>query len=358
MYLPSLLLLLLLLLIPPLIHAEFEEDELDGLYRLEAGTDGEPRCGDLLRIRSSSIPIVAENMFLDDTQCSGGDLSLFLNPSSNVGLIGFFAINDDTGDFYAGQTSGLIQCGSKSFGTNTAFVFVEPDDDIQITWEKVLGPNSPLEEATQRSVFTFEEDTPYLIVSNRCLYVREAFGSQISTVAVSVCFPGDAHVQLEHVGRVPMSQVRTGQRVHVGDGLYSPIYAWTHRDANLASDWYVSIDVGLEAGLVTTPGHFVYASDRAVKAADVKVGDIMYGGNGERLTVRNVTSVKRKGLYNPQTLHGNIVIDGVLVSTYTTAIERGAAHALLAPVRAAFEALGLVGLVECIVDSVHSWQWL
>lgn len=355
----SILLFFLHILTAPIISAEFDEDELAGLYLLRAGVDAEPRCGDRLRFSVSGLNIAAENIALDNIQCSGGDMFLDPNPSSgNRDLINFFANDGDTGDFLAARLSSPILCGDKGFGADTRFVFVRPDDDIQITWRVVVGPDTPLEIATG-SVYTFEEDVAYIIVDTRCLYVRADSESADSpnTVAVTVCFPSDAQVELEHVGRVPISQVHTGQRVHVGNGLYSPIFAWTHRDASLASHWYISIDVGLETDLVATPEHLVYVSGKAVSAVNVRVGDVMHGGDGERLVIRNVTSVRRKGLYNPQTLHGDIVVNGMVVSTYTTAVKRGAAHALLAPMRAAFQGLGLVGVVEPVVESMLLWAW-
>ena len=50
----------------------------------------------------------------------------------------------------------------------------------------------------------------------------------------------------------------------------------------------------------------------------------------------NVTAVTVEwadGLYNPHTMTGDIVVDGVLTSTYTDAVAPSLAHALLWPVR-------------------------
>jgi hypothetical protein len=40
-----------------------------------------------------------------------------------------------------------------------------------------------------------------------------------------------------------------------------------------------------------------------------------------------------EGLYNPHTMHGDIVVDGVHTSTYTDSVAPALAHALLWPVR-------------------------
>ncbi len=47
--------------------------------------------------------------------------------------------------------------------------------------------------------------------------------------------------------------------------------------------------------------------------------------------VQAVGSVVADGLYNPQTAHGNIVVDGVLCSTFTSAIHPLLAKTLLLP---------------------------
>lgn len=53
-----------------------------------------------------------------------------------------------------------------------------------------------------------------------------------------------------------------------------------------------------------------------------------------------VAAVRDVGLYNPHTASGVVVVDGVIVSCYTAAVRAAAAHALLAPVRAAVRARG------------------
>ena len=59
------------------------------------------------------------------------------------------------------------------------------------------------------------------------------------------------------------------------------------------------------------------------------------------------------GLFNPQTKHGDIVVDGVRVSTYTHAVHRNMAHAMLAPFRLARARLGLsMQLLEAGADTI------
>lgn len=52
--------------------------------------------------------------------------------------------------------------------------------------------------------------------------------------------------------------------------------------------------------------------------------------------VASVERVKGLGLFNPQTMDGNIVVDGVVVSTFTQSLDALTAHGLLSPLRALF----------------------
>lgn len=64
------------------------------------------------------------------------------------------------------------------------------------------------------------------------------------------------------------------------------------------------------------------------------------------------------GLYSPVTAHGDVVVDGVVASCYTTSVRAQAAHAFLAPIRALFAAAvgaGISGPEWCGVIDVLRW---
>lgn len=54
----------------------------------------------------------------------------------------------------------------------------------------------------------------------------------------------------------------------------------------------------------------------------------------------SVRKVEKEGLYNPQTVHGDIVVDGIVASVYTEAVQPRVAHAMLAPMRAVRDEFG------------------
>ena len=61
----------------------------------------------------------------------------------------------------------------------------------------------------------------------------------------------------------------------------------------------------------------------------------LVGRLGQEMKIETDTQVK--GLYNPLTLAGDIVVDGILASTYTKAVTPKMAHAALAPLRMMYE---------------------
>ena len=136
-----------------------------------------------------------------------------------------------------------------------------------------------------------------------------------------------------------MDALELGDQVAVGDGKYSTVIAFTHRQRHGMHE-FVGITVGSNV-LEATPGHLVYANGLLVTASSVRVGDVMRNETGHNVRVTSVQPVWREGLYNPQTMHGNIVANGVVVSTYTSAIDSTVAHAALAPLRALSAKLGL-----------------
>jgi hypothetical protein len=65
------------------------------------------------------------------------------------------------------------------------------------------------------------------------------------------------------------------------------------------------------------------------------------GTSGRWTAVVSTTLVEATGLYNPQTIHGDIVVDGIVASTYTTAVDPQVAHGLLAPLRVLYSWLSI-----------------
>lgn len=166
------------------------------------------------------------------------------------------------------------------------------------------------------------------------------------------CFPGGALVMLEDGSNVSMEKLSIGDRVAVGGGKFSEVFMFTHRLKDVIYE-FVELSTDDGAKVRATTGHFMFVNGKYDTAGVIKVGDVVVREDGRRVEVNRVERVMDRGLFNPQTVHGNIIVDGVLASTYTTAVERGLAHAALAPFRAAFARLGLVcGLLESGADNI------
>ena len=140
--------------------------------------------------------------------------------------------------------------------------------------------------------------------------------------------------------QVPMMQVRVGDRVMVGQHQYSEVFMFTHALGDVRHK-FVSLKTAAGNVIQLTSGHHIYASGKLVRADQVQIGAKLRLADGTSSPVVNVGSVIAHGLFNPQTVHGDIVVDGVVSSTYTEFISFSAAHALLSPLRTLYTVFGL-----------------
>lgn len=161
------------------------------------------------------------------------------------------------------------------------------------------------------------------------------------------CFSGSAEVSVGGGRRVRMSDLDIGHRVIVSTGgEVSPVVLFSHRDRKVTAV-FSALHTSSGAVLTVTKTHFVHIQREGkrvqVAARDVHVGDALPREDGQwDAVVRIEDDVILRGLYNPHTEHGDIVVDGFIVSTYTSAVVSCAmGHALLAPVRAVARLRGL-----------------
>jgi Hint module len=161
-----------------------------------------------------------------------------------------------------------------------------------------------------------------------------------STVKGSSCFPGSAMVELESGARRRMDKIKIGDRVKVGLGEFSEVFMFTHKTHTWIYD-FVKITTSSGHSVSLTGGHYIHVNGGLAAASLVAVGDMLQLGTGEATKVTAVTCVQSAGIYNPQTLHGDIVVDGIRASTYTTAVEPRLAHAGLGAFRSLYRIFGV-----------------
>ena len=157
----------------------------------------------------------------------------------------------------------------------------------------------------------------------------------------SVCFPASAEVELDTGRTVTMDQLAIGDNVRVSANTFSRVFLFTHKIATGSFD-FVKLTTASAASLTVTRSHYVYVNGKMTAAGAVKLGDkLELIGAAKCDVVTAISPVTETGLYNPQTLHGDIVVNGIRASTFTMAVEPRVASALLAPLRALFRATGV-----------------
>jgi len=152
----------------------------------------------------------------------------------------------------------------------------------------------------------------------------------------SGCFPAHATVELANGKIKSMDQVVLGDKLRVGPNEFSEVYLFTTQMAETTSKF--SKIVTNNASLLLTPGHYIHVNGGMAQARDVKVGDVVVLASGEKAPVTEVDSAWGSGLFNPHTMHGDVVVDGIKTSTYTDAVHPTLAHALLSPLRVMYSA--------------------
>jgi MYXO-CTERM domain-containing protein len=179
------------------------------------------------------------------------------------------------------------------------------------------------------------------------------------------CFPATATVWLEDGSQKAMRDVRLGDRVMVAraDGSlgYEEVYLNTHKDP-LSAAPYVELALASGRSLTLSPRHFIpvgagpapaWGEHVSKGANEIAVGDFVWSrADNGRMVPDEVAAVRTTvavGAYNPLTMNGTIVVDGVVASAHSDwFLERVVSadaqtkvyQAILAPVRIAYRALG------------------
>ncbi|KAI0567396.1 hypothetical protein FGB62_2g120 [Gracilaria domingensis] len=157
-----------------------------------------------------------------------------------------------------------------------------------------------------------------------------------------LCFPANAIVNTLNRGDIVMHQLQIGDAVQVAsqnEKRYSQVFSFSHRvQTSLFPFKSLITDKG---ALTVTSGHYVYTRNKLMAAKSVRPGDELQLADASYTKVLDVQKVWRTGLYNPQTIDGELVVDGFRVSSYTTSVEANVANALLSPLRAMYQLFGI-----------------
>lgn len=148
------------------------------------------------------------------------------------------------------------------------------------------------------------------------------------------CFPGDATVKTMEGRVVTMEELAAREKIAVGGGEHSDVFFFGHRAGDVEAEYLRIEHTGSKAPLRMSESHYLYVNGALRIAGTVRAGDRLRGADGkDTVTVLYVSREKGQGMYAPTSVHGDLLVDGVVVSSYTDAIHPGLAHRLLYPLR-------------------------
>lgn len=163
------------------------------------------------------------------------------------------------------------------------------------------------------------------------------------------CFPAYSTVELDTGRKIFMKDVQIGDRVRVSETDFSYILFFTHRLD--AGDFdFLNLETADGRSISLTAKHLLYVNGELRTASSVRPNDLISDDSSLEAQVTRVSKRNLPGLYNPHTLHGDIIVNGIRASCYTTEVPPRLAHFLLAPERLLFRAFR----VSLIGDMLHN----
>lgn len=168
------------------------------------------------------------------------------------------------------------------------------------------------------------------------------------------CFPGFARVYMEDGSSRNMTELGIGRKVQVGTDKHSDICFFSHRERKGVFK-FARVETEGGKAVVLSEGHYLHSGKGLVAAGSVKIGDEVWVVDGKMERVVKKTIVEGIGRFAPHTLTGYLVVDGIVVSCYTTTVHPVFAHyVLLWPVRWLYR-LGLREMLHGWLDEGNEW---
>ncbi|CAN8070026.1 unnamed protein product [Agarophyton chilense] len=266
--------------------------------------------------------------------------------------------------FFAGVETAPRVCGPWAFNASSISWFFVNARDTKITDDQ-LGLNIhpgflylTYSHFTDFCVFQKKLDEPFEYSNKQTEAQEEAHKekemNESSNQKKAVCFPRDATVSTVGGGLVRMKDLNIGARVLTSSNrTYSEVFLFTHQDESVVAP-FVKISTASGRHIVLSGSHYLYLN-KNIRAADTaKISDFVTLASGVNDHIVNIESVWARGLYHPQTMDGNIIVNGIAATTWTRAVPPSTACSLLAPIRGVYKLLPspLFSIIRLTVDTL------
>uniref|UniRef100_A0A7S0ZBP6 Hint domain-containing protein n=1 Tax=Timspurckia oligopyrenoides TaxID=708627 RepID=A0A7S0ZBP6_9RHOD len=155
----------------------------------------------------------------------------------------------------------------------------------------------------------------------------------------AACFPSNAMVKMVDGSEKRMSELKIGDSVKTRNGV-DEVFMFTHKvESRLAEFIQLKVDKNRFIRLSTT--HLIVLDNNGknvlVAADDVKVGDFLMFMHEERrmerVQVIEKLIVKDIGVFHPHTLNGELIVNGFVVSSYSTLLTPSVCNVLVLPAK-------------------------
>mmetsp|Transcript_6594 Transcript_6594/g.19976 ORF Transcript_6594/g.19976 Transcript_6594/m.19976 type:complete len:574 (-) Transcript_6594:267-1988(-) len=228
----------------------------------------------------------------------------------------------------------FVNCARDAEAMCTAFPsaegYFQPAEFFEAAKHHMCAGNRP----TEDTVFTshrFCSDLPQLTAD---MIPEDVAGGSDSggeapggAAGETACFPASALVTLPDGSYKRMDQLAIGDAVLTRAGHYAHVFAFSHRDPHAVTEMVSLVTRGRRVTL--SGGHLVRTGRGLASADQVGRGDCLVTADGSCEDVERSGRVWTRGLYNPHTTSGEVVVDDVAVSCYTRAVRVWVARLLL-----------------------------
>jgi len=121
-----------------------------------------------------------------------------------------------------------------------------------------------------------------------------------------------------------MEKIMVGDNVMTAGGQFETVFSISHFD-HVKPTNFLQIRTAIEDEnpIEISPKHmmFVGGHSNPIPASKVRVGDLVRNVEGHYYPVLEITPITRNGFYNPVTVSGTIVVDGIAASTYSAVFD-------------------------------------